>query len=709
MENRKPDIDIRRLDLRAGKPLPLGATCMPWGVNFSLVSNHACEVTLLLYDGDDPSPWARIPLDPGVNRTGAIWHVGVNRLDISTLRYAYRVEGPWNLEQGHRFDPDAILLDPYARIVTGAEEWGGDYIGVTYDSRARTDSKLRCAVAEDSFDWGSVVSPQIPMKDLVIYETHVRGLTRHSSSGVAYPGTFRGLIEKIPYLKKLGVNAVELMPVQEFHESQIDRLNPVTGERLLNYWGYSTTAFFAAKASYSSDPRGAAPFDEFREMVKALHMAGIEVILDVVFNHTAEGDHTGPTLSFRGLDNQVYYMLGKEGEYRNFSGCGNTMNCNHPMVREMIRECLRYWATEARVDGFRFDLASILGRDPEGHPLSNPPLIEAIALDPALAHCKLIAEAWDAGGLYQVGTFPAKGRWGEWNGKYRDCARQFLAGNRGQASEMATRLAGSADLYQEEGRYPYHSINFVTCHDGFTMADMFSYNEKHNEANGEENRDGDNNNNSHNHGAEGPTDNPKINAIRLRQAKNAFTLLMLSQGPPMIYEGDEMGRSKNGNNNSYCHDTELNWLDWGLLENNGGLFRFVAGLIKLRKSHPALGRKDYYTGGFVPGVDVRDVEWHGQTPREPDWSQDAQTLAFSLGGPWEEDGRRAPDIYAAFNTGEEEKEFALPHVTGRRWMRKVYTALASPQDYLEDGAEAELVHQYSFTLAPKSCVVLVSV
>lgn len=695
--------------MRAGKPLPLGATCMPWGVNFSLVSNHACEVTLLLYDGDDPSPWARIPLDPGVNRTGAIWHVGVNRLDISTLRYAYRVEGPWNLEQGHRFDPDAILLDPYARIVTGAEEWGGDYIGVTYDSRARTDSKLRCAVAEDSFDWGSVVSPQIPMKDLVIYETHVRGLTRHSSSGVAYPGTFRGLIEKIPYLKKLGVNAVELMPVQEFHESQIDRLNPVTGERLLNYWGYSTTAFFAAKASYSSDPRGAAPFDEFREMVKALHMAGIEVILDVVFNHTAEGDHTGPTLSFRGLDNQVYYMLGKEGEYRNFSGCGNTMNCNHPMVREMIRECLRYWATEARVDGFRFDLASILGRDPEGHPLSNPPLIEAIALDPALAHCKLIAEAWDAGGLYQVGTFPAKGRWGEWNGKYRDCARQFLAGNRGQASEMATRLAGSADLYQEEGRYPYHSINFVTCHDGFTMADMFSYNEKHNEANGEENRDGDNNNNSHNHGAEGPTDNPKINAIRLRQAKNAFTLLMLSQGPPMIYEGDEMGRSKNGNNNSYCHDTELNWLDWGLLENNGGLFRFVAGLIKLRKSHPALGRKDYYTGGFVPGVDVRDVEWHGQTPREPDWSQDAQTLAFSLGGPWEEDGRRAPDIYAAFNTGEEEKEFALPHVTGRRWMRKVYTALASPQDYLEDGAEAELVHQYSFTLAPKSCVVLVSV
>ena len=694
--------------MRAGKPLPLGATCMPWGVNFSLVSNHACEVTLLLYDGDDPSPWARIPLDPGVNRTGAIWHVGVNRLDISTLRYAYRVEGPWNLEQGHRFDPDAILLDPYARIVTGAEEWGGDYIGVTYDSRARTDSKLRCAVAEDSFDWGSVVSPQIPMKDLVIYETHVRGLTRHSSSGVAYPGTFRGLIEKIPYLKKLGVNAVELMPVQEFHESQIDRLNPVTGERLLNYWGYSTTAFFAAKASYSSDPRGAAPFDEFREMVKALHMAGIEVILDVVFNHTAEGDHTGPTLSFRGLDNQVYYMLGKEGEYRNFSGCGNTMNCNHPMVREMIRECLRYWATEARVDGFRFDLASILGRDPEGHPLSNPPLIEAIALDPALAHCKLIAEAWDAGGLYQVGTFPAKGRWGEWNGKYRDCARQFLAGNRGQASEMATRLAGSADLYQEEGRYPYHSINFVTCHDGFTMADMFSYNEKHNEANGEENRDGDNNNNSHNHGAEGPTDNPKINAIRLRQAKNAFTLLMLSQGPPMIYEGDEMGRSKNGNNNSYCHDTELNWLDWGLLENNGGLFRFVAGLIKLRKSHPALGRKDYYTGGFVPGVDVRDVEWHGQTPREPDWSQDAQTLAFSLGGPWEEDGRRAPDIYAAFNTGEEEKEFALPHVTGRRWMRKVYTALASPQDYLEDGAEAELVHQYSFTLAPKSCVVLVS-
>ncbi|MDH5638132.1 MAG: glycogen debranching protein GlgX [Nitrospinota bacterium] len=690
-----------------GKPLPLGATAMPWGINFSVVSNHAYSVTLLLYDGDDPSPWARIPLDPRLNKTGAIWHVGVNRLDCSTLSYAYRVEGPWDPEQGHRFDPDAVLLDPFARVITGAEQWGGDYIGLHYDTRARTDSRLRCAVAEDSFDWEDAVPPQISMKDLVIYETHVRGLTRHSSSCVAHPGTFRGLIEKIPYLKKLGVNAVELMPVQEFHESQIDRLNPVTGERLLNYWGYSTTAFFAPKASYASDPRNG-PFNEFREMVKALHTAGIEVILDVVFNHTAEGDHTGPTLSFRGLDNQVYYMLGREGEYRNFSGCGNTMNCNHPMVREMIRECLRYWATEGRVDGFRFDLASILGRDPEGHPLSNPPLIEAIALDPALAHCKLIAEAWDAGGLYQVGSFPAKGRWGEWNGKYRDCARQFLAGDKGQTSQMATRLAGSADLYQEEGRYPYHSINFVTCHDGFTMADLFAYNEKHNEANGEDNRDGDNNNHSHNHGAEGPTSDPQINAKRLRQAKNAFTLLMLSQGPPMIYEGDEMGRSKNGNNNSYCHDNELNWIDWGLLEKNSGLFRFVAGLIALRKSHPALGRKDYYTGDFVPSSDVRDVEWHGQTPGEPDWSDDAQALAFSLGGPWIEDGLRAPDIYAAFNPGEEALEFELPHVSGRRWMRKVYTALPSPDDFLADGVEGELVHQYSFTMAPKSAVVLVT-
>ena len=697
-----------KLDVRMGKPLPLGATAMSWGINFSVVSNHAYSVTLLLYDGDDAAPWARIRLDPLLNKTGAIWHVGVNHLDLRTLRYAYRVEGPWDPQEGHRFDPDAILLDPFARVIAGAEQWGGDYIGLHYDTRARTDSKLRCAVAEDSFDWGEASSPLIPMKDLVIYETHVRGFTRHSSSGVDHPGTFRGLIEKIPYLKKLGINAVELMPVQEFHESQIDRLNPVTGERLLNYWGYSTTAFFAPKASYASDPTND-PFNEFREMVKAMHMAGIEVILDVVFNHTAEGDHTGPTLSFRGLDNQVYYMLDKEGEYRNFSGCGNTMNCNHPMVREMIRECLRYWATEGGVDGFRFDLASILGRDPEGHPLPSPPLIEAIALDPALAHCKLIAEAWDAGGLYQVGSFPAWGRWGEWNGKYRDCARKFLTGQKGHTGDLATRLSGSADLYQEEGRYPYHSINFVTCHDGFTMADLFSYNEKHNEANGEDNRDGDNNNNSHNHGAEGLTADPRINAKRMRQVKNAFTLLMLSQGPPMIYEGDEMGRSKNGNNNSYCHDNGLNWLDWGLLEKNSGLFRFVAGLIALRKSHPALGRKDYYTGEFVQGADVRDVEWHGQTAREPDWSEDAQSLAFSLGGPWMEDGRRAPDIYAAFNAGEDYMEFELPRVAGRRWTRKVYTFLPSPDDYLEDGAEGELVHQYSFTLAPKSAVVLVTV
>ncbi|MDH4184635.1 MAG: alpha-amylase family glycosyl hydrolase, partial [Nitrospinota bacterium] len=457
-----------------------------------------------------------------------------------------------------------------------------------------------------------------------------------------------------------------------------------------------------------SQPSGSGPFDEFRRMVKALHAEGIEVILDVVFNHTAEGDHTGPTLSFRGLDNRIYYILGKEGEYSNYSGCGNTMNCNHPVVRNMIRDCLRYWAAEGHVDGFRFDLASILGRDMHGAPLANPPLIESIALDPVLSHCKLIAEAWDAAGLYQVGSFPAHGRWGEWNGKYRDCARRFLNGHEGQVGELATRISGSADLYQDEGRFPYHSINMVTCHDGFTLVDLFSYNQKHNEANGEENRDGTNENYSHNYGVEGPTEDPQISALRLRQAKNAFALMLLSQGPPMIYEGDEMGRSKHGNNNSYCQDNDVNWLDWGMLEKNAGLFRFVSGMIHFRKSNLSLGRTNYYEGKLIPGADVRDVEWHGAKPRVADWSPQARHLAFTIGGLWSQDGGREPDIYAAFNAGDDEMVFELPRVGGRRWLRKVYTYLPSPEDFLEKDREEELAVQGSFTVAAKSCVMLVT-
>jgi glycogen operon protein len=679
------------------------------GTNFSLAAGAARTVTLLLYEAGGEAPYASIGLDSRINRTGAVWHVEVEGLPPADALYAYKVEGAWDPGAGARFDPDAVLLDPYAVAISGSEKWGSEYIGVDYDGRARTKSRLRCGAPPDTFDWGEDENPEIPMKDLVIYEMHVRGFTRSPSSGVAHPGAFRGVVEKIPYLKKLGVNAVELMPVQEFHESQIERSDPTTGARLVNYWGYSTTAFFAPKASYSSDPHGAGPFNEFRGMVKALHAEGMEVILDVVFNHTAEGDDRGPTLSFRGLDNPVYYILGKDGQYMNYSGCGNTLNCNHPVVRDMIRGCLRHWVAEAHVDGFRFDLASILGRDMEGNPLSNPPLIEAIALDPVLSHCKLIAEAWDAAGLYQVGSFPAHGRWGEWNGKYRDCARRFLTGQKGQVPELATRIAGSADLYQDEGRYPYHSINYITCHDGFTMLDLFSYNQKHNEANGEDNRDGSNDNWSCNHGVEGKTDDPAVNAVRLRQIKNAFALLLLSQGPPMIYEGDEMARTKNGNNNSYCQDNDINWLDWGLLEKNAGLFRFVAGLIAFRKQHPSLGRKDYYNGWFIQGTDARDVDWGGKKAHEPDWSQEAQTLAFTIGGPWAAGGARDRDVYAAFNSEDEEVSFELPRIGGRRWLRKVCTALESPDDFLEDGAEAELVSQETFTLAPKSCLILVTV
>ncbi len=695
------------LRLKSGYPLPMGATVAPEGVNFALFSKHATSVTLVLFRRSVSDPVAEIRLDPDSNRTGDIWRLMICDFDYRDIEYGYRVDGPWAPSQGHRFDPTTILIDPYAKSLAGGEVWGSDFITVEHDGRKKTHSGYRCRIESKKFDWKNDRYPRIPTEDLVIYELHVRGFTKSPTSSVAHPGTFRGLVEKLPYLKKLGVNAIELMPVHEFFENEISWANPANGSRLVNYWGYSTVAFFAPKSSYAASAQGG-QVDEFKELVRNCHEMGIEVILDVVFNHTAEGNETGTTLSFKGLDNKTYYMLGPDGKYQNYSACGNTLNCNHPVVRQMIRDCLRYWVMETHVDGFRFDLASILGRDSDGNPLRSPPLLEAIAHDPILADCKLIAEAWDAGGLYQIGTFPAWGRWGEWNGKFRDTARKFLNGDDSQTPELARRISGSPDLYESGGRRPYHSVNFITCHDGFTLKDLFSYNEKHNHANGEDNRDGANDNYSHNHGVEGDTDNVEINSVRLRQMKNAIVLLFVAQGVPMLYEGDEMGRSKNGNNNSYCHDNELNWVDWTLAEKNSGLVRFVTGMISFRSRHKSLRRRTYFTGEIIAGTPVRDIEWHSDTTGEPDWGTPSNKLAFVIGGEPAHDDRRDPDIYVAFNAGDEDVEFNLPGVPRRRWVKVVDTALDSPHDYNDPGHEKDVAGSGSIPLKRKSSVILVT-
>jgi len=525
--------------LRPGVPLSLGATLMPHGVNFAVYSRHATQCTLVLYEPGASRPYAEIPFPPEF-RVGDVHAMLVFHLSPEEFEYGYRMDGPAAPRQGHRFDRRRVLLDPAARSVSWRPEWGVRN-GATDGPRARL-------IAED-FDWEDDRPLGLPLEDLVIYELHVRGFTRSPSSGVRFPGTYAGLREKIPYLKELGINCVELLPIFEFDETEVDRVNPLSGERLLNYWGYNTLGFYAPKAGYAATGRYRLQADEFKNLVKALHRAGIEVLLDVVFNHTSEGDENGPLLSFRGLDNATYYMLTPDGRYYNFSGCGNAFNCNHPVVRDYVLNCLRHWVAEYHIDGFRFDLASILGRAADGAPLASPPLLEALALDPILGRTKLIAEAWDAGGMYQVGQFPAFGRWTEWNGKFRDCARKFLKGDLGQVGEMAQRVAGSPDLYARRG--PAASVNFITCHDGFTLADLVSYDRKRNEANGEQNRDGADENHSWNCGVEGPTDDPAIAALRRRQMKNALAMLLLSQGVPMLLMGDELGRTQQGNNNAY--------------------------------------------------------------------------------------------------------------------------------------------------------------
>jgi len=655
------------LRVSPGFPLPLGVRDCCDGFNFALFSRHAERVELLLYkQARDAEPWTVIALDPSIHRTGDVWHVLVSGIAWGQA-YAYRVHGPAAPEQGHRFDPRVALLDPHALAVAG----GG-----------------RCLLVDRRFDWEGDRRPRHLWSETVIYETHVRGFSIHPSAGAMHPGSFLGVIEKIPYLRELGVTALELMPIQEFNERSIPRRDPASGEPLRNYWGYDTAAFFAPKESYASRRAPGCQLDEFKTMVKALHRAGIEVILDVVFNHTAEGNENGPTLSFRGIDNAIYYMLEDDRRhYKNFTGCGNTLNCNHPVVRDFVIDCLRYWVAEAHVDGFRFDLASVLGRGTRGELLPNPPLLERIAEDPILRDAKLIAEAWDAAGAYQVGSFPG-GRWAEWNGRYRDDVRRFWRGDPGMTGALAARLGGSADIYQRAGKTPVNSINFVTCHDGFTLNDLVTYAGKHNEANGEGGRDGADQNHSANHGVEGPTDDEAIERLRVRQMKNQLATLLVARGVPMILGGDEFRRTQRGNNNAYCQDNDISWYDWTLRDRNAELVRFVREMVALRKRYPALCGEGFYAEG--------EIRWFAPSGAAPDWGGPAGVLGCCIGS--------APDLCLLFNATGEPVRFVLPGLPPeRRWRLEVDTASAPLAAARGDlgalpGGEAFLLHENAFAL-----------
>jgi glycogen operon protein len=685
-----------------GRSLPLGAVALRDGVNFALLCRHGTSVQLVIYPLEGNEPIAEIELDPYKHRTGNHWHILIGGLPES-FRYGWRVDGPKG--GGHRFDPGILLLDPAATALSDGAVWGRS------TDPDRRMSTRRSLFIRRSFNWREDVPPLTPLEDSIIYELHVRGFTCHPSSGVSHPGTFAGLVEKIPYLKDLGVTAVELLPVHEFEENDCFFSNPWTGERLRNFWGYNSIAFAAPKAAYAQSAHEGYQVVEFREMVRAFHQAGIEVYLDVVFNHTGEGDDRGRTYSFRGLDNELYYLLGPGGTYLNFTGCGNTINCNHAIVRGLILTCLRFWVADMHVDGLRFDLASVFGRDPQGNVLVQPPVVDQIAEDGVLADTKLIAEPWDAAGLYQVGKFPSGRRWSEWNGRYRDDVRRFWRGDMGMSGALATRLCGSSDLYESSGRAPRHSINFVTCHDGFTLADLVSYDTKHNLANGEGNRDGMDENLSWNCGVEGPTDDPAILRRRRRQARNLIATLLLSQGVPMLLAGDEFLRTQRGNNNAWCQDNEVSWIDWRLVEENADFHRFVKGMIALRRRHPVLRRPGFFRG-TGPMREMRpDIIWHGVEPGSPDFSPVSRTLAFALDG--SQPGRGLPmpdsDFYVACNAWKEPVTFRIPvSPTSRTWRRAADTARESPDDFLDEDDRPAVPFNHAYTVQPHSMIVLVS-
>ena len=689
------------LRARPGTAHPPGATVAEGGVNFSVFSEHASDMELLLFESATaPEPFQVISLTDPEHRAFHFWHVFVEGAGPG-LHYAYRVNGPGDVGAGHRFDPEKVLVDPYARGNSTAL-WNRGAACQPGDNLARA---MRSVVIDaDAYDWEGDAPLRRPLEETVIYEMHVGGFTRGGEADVTHPGTFAGVTQKIPYLKSLGVTAVELLPVFQFDDSE-ERPAPESaqGGRLTNYWGYSTMAYFAPHPGYCTAPEEGRHLDEFRDMVKALHKAGIEVILDVVFNHTDEGNHQGPTFSFRGFDNRNYYYLNPENPafYYDYTGCGNTFNCNHPIGEKLIVESLRFWVEEMHVDGFRFDEGSVLSRGPDGAPMGYPPVLWSIELDEVLADTKVIAEAWDAAGLYQVGHFPGF-RWGEWNGVYRDDLRRFIKGDPGVVGAVADRIGGSAGLYQRSGHTPVNSINFITAHDGFTLNDLVSYNGKHNGANGEDNRDGVNDNMSWNCGAEGPTDDAAVDALRARQVKNFAALLMLSQGVPMMVMGDEVRRSQGGNNNAWCQDNPVGWFDWSKVESEGEMLRFWSELIGFRRSHPVLMRNRYFNGA-TNARGLTDIAWHGTELNTPGWDDgNARVLGFTLGAP--EDGT---DIHVMANMYWEPLDMALPPLDGRRWHRVIDTARPGPEDITPAGAEVP-VSGGSYPVRPRSVVVLIS-
>jgi glycogen operon protein len=693
-------------DVRRGSPLPLGPHESGEGVNFTFFSRHAGRVRLELFDHpEDAAPARRIDLDPARHRTGDMWHVWIEGIRPGQL-YGYRVDGPYQPKDGHRFNFNKLLLDPFATAISRLPSWEfepgrgddssvpeGNSVCSTVDNAG---AMPKCVFTRDDFHWRDDRSPRHSWSQMVIYETHVRGLTIHPSSGVEHPGTYRGLMEKVPYFKELGVTTVELMPIHEFNEYQVTGINPHTGTPLRNYWGYDPVVFFAPKASYSSSGGVGQQTVEFKEMVRAFHGAAIEVILDVVFNHTAEGNERGPTLCFRGIDNRIFYMLADDKRfYKDYTGTGNTINANHPVVREHILSALRYWVVEMHVDGFRFDLASVLGRDRAGNLLTNPPLLERIAEDPILRDVKIIAEAWDAAGAYQVGSFSER-RWAGWNGRYRDDVRRFWRGDEGCLGVFAQRICGSADLYARSGKGPESSINFITCHDGFTLHDLVSYRRKHNEANGQNNHDGANENFSENYGVEGETTDIRIESVRNRQIKNFLLTLFISRGVPMLSGGDEFCRTQRGNNNAYCQDNETSWYDWSRMEQHREIYRFTQGMIAFRRAHPVLSAEHFYTDA--------EIHWFGPHGELPDWADPkGKQLACLI----TEDEHNA--LYLMFNAGVEGAAFHLPPVAnGAHWHLAVDTYHEAPQDLFAEGEEPLVDQSQAYHINPRSSAILLT-
>jgi isoamylase len=699
-----PDVS----DIQAGNPLPIGgAHEQGGGVNFVLFSRHATGVRLEFYQNpDDSSPSRIIHLDPVRHRTGDVWHVWVRGIPAGQL-YGYRVEGPYLPEEGHRFNSHKLLVDPYARAIAGVENWdfpaargydsSSSLADLSFSTADNGGTTPKCIFTDNHFDWEMDSPPKHSASDTVIYEAHVRGFTIHPSSGVGHPGTFAGLTEKIPYLRELGVTAIELMPVLEFNENESLLLNPRTGEKLKNYWGYDPVAFFAPKQSYSFEGPHWRQTLEFREMVKAFHRAGIEVFLDIVLNHTAENDELGPTISLRGIENSIFYMLQENGRryYKNFSGVGNTLNANHPVVREFVRNVLRYWVMHMHVDGFRFDLASVLGRDEHGNILLNAPLLEDIAEDPILRNIKIIAEAWDAGGAYQVGSFSTT-RWTEWNGRFRDDVRRFWVGDAGMIGWFASRICGSSDLYRSSGKGPSASLNFVTCHDGFTLNDLVSYKQKHNNENGEFGRDGTDADYSDNCGVEGPSQDPTVEGMRNRLIKNFLLTLFVSRGVPMLLGGDEFRRTQCGNNNAYCQDNEVSWFDWSLLEKHKEIQRFTRGMIAFRRAHPVLRKEDFYRD--------EDIKWFAPNGAAPDWADPRQKSFACLIL-----GQTEPDLFLLFNADTGSVDFSIPALpAGKIWRLAVDTARNAPDDLFDSGKEPSMQGQVGFRLEPRSSAILLT-